>query len=65
MLDTLAVGYAAVGRFEEAARSEDKARQLAENTGRAELAAALAGRLEMFRQRRPFVEEAAPAPPSP
>jgi tetratricopeptide (TPR) repeat protein len=60
-LDTLAAAYAESGRFADAVAVAEKAKAAAESAGRAELAAAIAGRLALYRKNRPF-HEAVPAP---
>ena len=56
-LDTLAVAYAADGRFEEAVRSATQALKLARRDGDPQRAEAIGRRLRMFRTRRPFQPE--------
>ena len=62
VLDTLAAAYAAAGRFEEAARSEERALALAEEGGAEDLAAKLRGRLARYRDRRPAPDERSTRP---
>jgi protein O-mannosyl-transferase len=54
MLDTLAAAYAEVGRFDEAARTAQRASRLAEAGGQTDLAAVIAERAALFREGRPF-----------
>jgi Flp pilus assembly protein TadD len=62
VLDTLAAAYAAAGRFEEAARSQERALVLAEEMGRGDLAAELRDRLARYRERRPVRDERSTRP---
>lgn len=54
LIDTLAAAYAAVGEWDKAIAAAERARQLAKEKGNDTLAAAIAGRLENYRQKRPF-----------
>jgi len=60
-LDTLAVAYAAAGRFADAVLTAQRAMQLAQSTGQAPLAKLIQSRLELYRAGRPCRE----SPPSP
>ena len=53
-LDTLAVAHAAAGHFEKAWQLGRRAHVLARQQGDAELAGEIAGRLALYRSRRPF-----------
>jgi tetratricopeptide (TPR) repeat protein len=53
-LDTLAVAYAAVGRFDAAVATAQKAIDLARAVGQAELAQEIAARLELYRNGRAY-----------
>jgi spermidine synthase len=55
-LDTLAVAYAAAGRFTDAVTTAEKAVQLAQSAGQARLAEAIQARLELYRAGRPYRE---------
>jgi spermidine synthase len=59
-LDTLAAALAEVGRFPEAVRRAEEALVLAEARGEKELAQALRGRLEIYRQGRSLRAQVAP-----
>jgi hypothetical protein len=61
ILDTLAAAYAAAGQFDRAALTAQEAASLAASAGPAGLAAEIAKRLELYRQKRPFRESNAPA----
>ncbi|MBI4583578.1 MAG: tetratricopeptide repeat protein [Planctomycetes bacterium] len=56
-LDTLAVAYAASGRFEEACRTAETALRLANERQQRDFAERLSRRLSLFKDRRPFYEE--------
>ena len=56
MLDTLAVAYAAGGRFEQAAATADRAAALADAQGDAATARGIRERGELYRNRQAFVE---------
>jgi tetratricopeptide (TPR) repeat protein len=56
VLDVLAAAYAEAGRFEEAARTAGRALELAQARGQGELARALAARLTLYEEGRPFRE---------
>jgi tetratricopeptide (TPR) repeat protein len=58
-LDTLAAAYAEAGRFGEATAKAEKAKAAAEATQKPELAAAIAGRLALYRDGRPFRQASA------
>ncbi len=57
LLDTLAVAYAAAGRFSEAVQTELQARQLAEARGLKPLVTRIDSRVELFRAGKPYVLE--------
>lgn len=56
-LATLAAAYAEAGRFDEATRTNERARSLAAAGGLDELAASLSKRQELYRARRPYRAE--------
>ncbi|MBW8863340.1 MAG: hypothetical protein JF609_00140, partial [Verrucomicrobia bacterium] len=56
VLDTLAMAYAEVGRFDEAMQAERQAIQLAQAAGVNEDAAAMQQRLELYQSRQPWRE---------
>ena len=56
VLDTLAVAYAAAGRFDEAVATAEKALNLTENPQSESLAREIGQRLKLFRQRKPYRE---------
>ena len=56
-LDTLAVCYAATGDFPKAVTTARKALQLATAGNDAELAGKISGRLKLFEQSKPYIEE--------
>lgn len=56
-LDTLAVAYAAAGRFEEAIEIAGKAIQLASAASQPALAENIRRRLTLYQQKRPYLEE--------
>jgi tetratricopeptide (TPR) repeat protein len=55
-LDTLAVSYAADGRFDDAVNAASRAAELAEQTGPASLEREIRGRIPLFRAHRAWVE---------
>jgi Flp pilus assembly protein TadD len=55
-LDTLAVSYAADGRFDDAVRTATRAAELAEQTGQAATAKEIRGRIPLFRAHRAWVD---------
>ena len=55
-LDALAAAYAEAGRFPEAAAAAEKAVAAAEAAHKADLAQAIAARLALYREGRPFHE---------
>ena len=57
-LDTLAVAYAAVGRFNDATAAAQKAIGLARSAGQTRMASEIETRLELYRARRPYREPA-------
>ena len=54
MLDTLAVAYAAAGRFSEAAGTAEKAMELARTSGQKQLADVIRGHLLLFEAGKPY-----------
>ncbi len=56
-LDTLAAAYAAAGRFGKAAAVAANAAQLAKETGDLDLAKTIRKRIDLYQQRKPFVDE--------
>jgi len=56
-LDTLAVTYAAVGDFSNAVQTASKAVRMAKSMNENELAGKLLGRLKLFEQSKPYIEE--------
>ena len=54
MLDTLAAGYAAAGRFPEAIRASQKAMDLAQRSGKPELTKKIATSLRLYRAGLPY-----------
>jgi tetratricopeptide (TPR) repeat protein len=60
ILDTAAAAEAAAGRFDRAVANAREAMRLATAAGEHQLAARIAGRVELYRLRRPFVEPASP-----
>ncbi len=56
LMDTLAVAYAAVGRFEEAVAAARKAADLAANAGRTDYASEISSRLDLFESRKTWTE---------
>ncbi|HVM61483.1 MAG TPA: tetratricopeptide repeat protein [Verrucomicrobiae bacterium] len=64
--DTLAAAYAAAGRFDEAVRVAQKGVELARSGGQPQLAAKIAGRLQLYRAGRAYDESINAAnPPKP
>jgi len=55
-LDTLAVCYAAAGRFDEAKQTAETALDLAEKTGKKALVQRIQGHLLLFRENKPYFE---------
>ncbi len=55
---TLDAAYAEAGRFEEAIRAAQKARELATAAGQTEVAEAGAKRLELYATHKPFHQQA-------
>ena len=53
-LDTLAAAYAAVGRFDDAVQTAERALAIARQTAQDELAGEIAQRLDLFRQGKPY-----------
>ena len=53
-LDTLAAAYAAVGRFDDAVQTAERALMIARQTAQDELAGEIAQRLDLFRQGKPY-----------
>jgi tetratricopeptide (TPR) repeat protein len=56
-LDTLAVAYAAAGRFAEAVATAQKAVELARAAGQTKMLSEIQARLELYRQRLPYREQ--------
>ena len=56
LMDTLALAYAAAGRFEEAAAAAQKALELAQNAERAAYALEIGARLELFENGKTWTE---------
>jgi len=54
VVDTLAVAYAAAGRFSEARKTAEKAMRMAESAGDTSLARRIKGRLELYEAEKPF-----------
>jgi len=61
-LDTLAVAYAADGRFDKAIATAQQAIELARSAGQIQLISAIEGRLELYRAGRAYRETAAETP---
>jgi tetratricopeptide (TPR) repeat protein len=59
-LDTLAAGYAAGGRFEDAIRVATQAEALAQSQGKREMGEQIGARLALYRERKIFVETEVP-----
>jgi protein O-mannosyl-transferase len=57
-LDTLAVSYAADGRFDDAVRTATSAAELADRTGQSSTAREIRGRIPLFRAHRAWVDPA-------
>ncbi len=57
-LDTLAVSYAADGRFDDAVRTATSAAELADRTGQSSAAREIRGRIPLFRAHRAWVDPA-------
>jgi tetratricopeptide (TPR) repeat protein len=55
-LDTLAAGYAAAGRFDDARAAARRGAELAEARGDGALALAIRRRLDLYERRRPYLE---------
>ena len=58
ILDTLAVAYAAAGRFPEAVGMAEKALKRAKSVAQKELTEDIQNRLNLFKAGKPYVEEA-------
>ena len=56
MLDTLSVAYAAAGRFPQAIETAEKAINLAQTTGKNELAEKIQKRLQLYQHGQPYYE---------
>ena len=54
LLDTLAVSYAAAGRFEEAKATANKALSIAKSSGRENLAVAIQNRIKLYEAGQPY-----------
>jgi tetratricopeptide (TPR) repeat protein len=65
LLDTLAAGYAAAGRFDAAVRTAERARELALRQHMGDLAAEIDARSALYRQGRAYVAPAEGEPPFP
>jgi tetratricopeptide (TPR) repeat protein len=63
-LDTLAVAYAAAGRFEEAVTAANEARRLAQSASQTAQAQEIHMRLQLYRDHKPYREPAAKSSPS-
>lgn len=63
-LDTLAAAYAENGSFEEACRTAEAALAIARTNKDEKLAAEIGGRLELYRNRRPYRDTAATTAPA-
>jgi tetratricopeptide (TPR) repeat protein len=61
-LDALAAAYAEAGRFPDAAAAADRALATVDAAQEPDLARAIAGRLALYRERRPFHESTADGP---
>jgi tetratricopeptide (TPR) repeat protein len=59
-LDTLAAAYASAGRFDDAVRSASQAAALAQQQGQTELGEQIGARLDLYRERRAFVDAESP-----
>ena len=55
-LDTLAVAYAATGRFDEAIETAEKALQLAQSSGRKQLTGEIRIHLRLYKAGQPYIE---------
>jgi len=55
-MDTLAVAYAATGKFDEAIKTAEKAIELARSANRKDLAEEISERLKLYRQNRSYYE---------
>ncbi len=53
-LDTLAAAYAAIGRFDDAVQTAERALAIARETAQDDLAGEIAQRLDLFRQGKPY-----------
>ena len=56
LLDTLAAGYAAAGRFSEAIETAEKAIKLAESAGQKKLAGEIQSRLQLYKAGQPYIK---------
>jgi tetratricopeptide (TPR) repeat protein len=56
-IDTLAIAYAASGRFSEAIETAEKAMKLAESAGDKKLSMEIQERLKLYRAERPYIEQ--------
>ena len=54
LLDTLAVAYAAAGRFDEAKATAEKALNIAKETGRENLAVAIQERIKLYQANQQY-----------
>ncbi len=64
MLDTLAMAYAELGRFDDAQKAEQDALRLAENNRQTNDVPILRQRLELYKNRQPFRQSFIKAPSS-
>lgn len=62
-LDTLAAAYASAARYGEAVRQAERAHALALEAGNTALADAIAGRIALYREGRPYRQEPTPRAP--
>jgi len=61
-LDTLAIAYAAAGRFQDAVETADKAFKLAQSSQQEQLALQIQARLNLYKEGRPYIESATKGP---
>jgi tetratricopeptide (TPR) repeat protein len=61
-LDTLAIAYAAVGRFQDAVETAEKAFKLAQSSQQEQLALQIQARLNLYKAGQPYIESATKAP---
>jgi hypothetical protein len=60
VLDTLAAAYAEMGRFQKAAATAERARQLAVSDGQTTLAERIAARWKLYQSRSPYHDAGKP-----